>query len=277
MNVLAITAIATAGVMLMVSTQQDQLTRSILERESVQARAYVRGGELSAITALRRDMVEAPEVDHLREPWADIADREIEIRGGRFTLEISDAQDRFNVNSLVSGGLLARGALESVVGAAGLPTQVTERIAVFLSVVGPVSNLGELAAAGLGPVELSALEPLMTALPPSATLNVNTASPEVMGAVLKSPVAGRLLAQRREQRGYVTPQDLEGVGVIAPLGVGYTSDHFRVSTEVQVGDVRQRATSLIQRRRVLGEPEVTVIARRREPARLAVPDAAGGV
>lgn len=268
LNALAVVAVASAAVLLMISTQEFAVTRSSGVREAAQAQAYARGGELSAVSALRRDMVDAPATDHAREPWAEVADEDVEIRGGRFSLAISDAQDRFNLNSPLSGGLNARANLDAVVAAAGLPPQAAERIHLYVTTLGPVDDVADLAVLGLDARGLARLSDLVVVLPPEATLNVNTAGPEVLGAILRNPVAGRLLVARRNATGFLTSADFEGVGVIPPSGVGFTSDHYRVTTEVQVGDTRQRLVSLLRRRRVGGVPEVVVIRRQREAAAL---------
>ncbi len=268
LNVLAIVAVGSAAALLMIASQQSGVERSTSLREAGQAQAYIRGGELSAVAALRRDMVEAPDVDHAGEAWTAIADDEVEIRGGRFSLAIVDAQDRFNLNSLAGGGLVARVGLDRAAAAAGLRPELTERIAGYLTVLGPIDSIGALSAVGLDAAGVARLSRFVVVLPPGAGVNANAASAETLGVLLQNPVAGRLLATRRAATGFLTPADFEGVGVIPPPGMGFTSDHFLVATEVQVGGARQRVVSLLRRRRVLGEPEVVVIRRRREAAAL---------
>ena len=266
LNVLAVVAVASAALLLMVSTEEFGIDRTLSLREAAQAQAFARGGELSAVAALRRDMVEAPEVDHLRERWAGIADDDVRIEGGRFSLSVADAQDRFNLNSVLSGGLVARASLERVLAAAELPPVAADAVIARLAATGPLGDIGALSAIGLDAASIDRLRPYATALPPDAGLNVNTASGEVLGALLQNPIQGRLLAARREATGFLTPADLEGLGVAAPFGIAFTSDHYRITTEVQVGDTRQRVVSLLRRRRVDGVPEVVVVRRQREAA-----------
>jgi type II secretory pathway component PulK len=63
----------------------------------------VRGGELSALVALRRDAEQSPEVDHVGEPWAKLSESGAPIEGGTFDLAIADAEGRFNINSVRTG------------------------------------------------------------------------------------------------------------------------------------------------------------------------------
>ncbi|NWO96470.1 general secretion pathway protein GspK, partial [Escherichia coli] len=79
------------------------LDRALRTREAARALAVVRGGELSAVVALRRDMVVAPNEDDVTEPWARLSERGAPIEGGSFDLAIADAEGRFNLNALRAG------------------------------------------------------------------------------------------------------------------------------------------------------------------------------
>ena len=76
------------------------IARSQSFSEAGQGLALIRGGEQSAIAALRRDMIAAPATDNAAEPWAKIAQEPIAIPGGSFALHIEDAQGHFNLNTL---------------------------------------------------------------------------------------------------------------------------------------------------------------------------------
>ncbi|KAK0357815.1 hypothetical protein LTR94_037888, partial [Friedmanniomyces endolithicus] len=54
-NVLMFVAIASGLVLLMINREEVALDRSIRSREAARALAIVRGGELSALSALQRD------------------------------------------------------------------------------------------------------------------------------------------------------------------------------------------------------------------------------
>ena len=99
-NVLVVLGLAATVVYGMLTLADLSIARSQSFSEAGQGLALIRGGEQSAIAALRRDAVAAPDTDSLAEPWAEIAQAPIAIPGGSFALRIEDAQGRFNLNTL---------------------------------------------------------------------------------------------------------------------------------------------------------------------------------
>ena len=93
-NVLMFVAIAAGLVLLMINREELALDRGLRTREAARALAIVRGGELSAVVALRRDAEQSPEVDHVGEPWAKLSESGAPIEGGSFDLAIADAEGR---------------------------------------------------------------------------------------------------------------------------------------------------------------------------------------
>ena len=81
-NVLMFVAIAAGLVLLMVTREESALDRATRLVESSRALAAVRGGELSAVVALRRDLADAPDTDNAAEPWAALSERAAPDRGG---------------------------------------------------------------------------------------------------------------------------------------------------------------------------------------------------
>ena len=67
----------------MLSLADVSIARSQRFSEAGQALALIRAGEQSAIVALRRDMIEAPDIDHAGEPWNDVAQASHRDRGRR--------------------------------------------------------------------------------------------------------------------------------------------------------------------------------------------------
>jgi general secretion pathway protein K len=248
LNVLAIVAVASAVVMIMVSSQDVAIQRTQRMREAAQADAYARGGELSAVAALRRDKIEAPQTDNLREAWAMVVQNDVPVRGGRFSLAIADAQSRFNVNNVDKGGLLAQSSLDKILTRLAAPVGTADRIARYIAAVGPVSDLVELTNAGLDAETLSKLSEVATALPGLTGVNVNTAGETLLATMLDNPVAARVLVARRDHSGMVSPDDIMAAHVVLPTGLGFTSDLYWVRTTVTIGDTSQSLTSLLQRR-----------------------------
>lgn len=263
-NVLAIIAVASSVAYMMITLQGTAIHRSQRFSEAAQAAAYARGGETSAIVALRRDGREAPQSDHYGEPWAALAERDAPIGNGTFSLTIEDAQSRFNVNTLERGGILALRTLEKIVTALELPVEVAQRIAERVLTTGPLESLGALRDGTLNAAVVARLSPLVTALPDDSTkVNINTASEGLIAILLDNPVAARVLISRRERRGYLTDEDIKRTGVLLPPGVGTTSSFFRVTVAVRIGETQQQLSSLLARRQVDGRPDVVAIARQR--------------
>lgn len=275
-NVLVMLALTTTVVYAMLSLAELSLARSQRFGEAGQALALLRAGEQSAAVALRRDMREAPETDHPSEAWGAVAQAPVAIAGGAFSLTIADAQDRFNLNSLATGGLQAVEAFQTISAAVGLPRGTAERVVLSLDDDGPVANLDALALrAGLALEETGALAPHVTALPGATDVNVNAASAELLEILFGNAVEARLLVSIRERRGALSPQDLHAARIVLRPGLGFRSNHFVLRVTARVGDTAQAAESLLQRRPGPGGvPEVAVIRRGRTAAG-ALPPPAG--
>ncbi|MGD2133704.1 MAG: type II secretion system protein GspK [Maricaulaceae bacterium] len=262
-NVLSVVALASVVVMMMISLQDTAIGRAQRYADAAQALAHARGGELSAIAALRRDMIEAPEADHYAEPWAAVAETDAPIENGTFSLRIEDAQARFNINTLVRGGVAAEGTLGRIAAAAGADSDIARRAGAYLRENGPVSSLDELIAVGVAPADIAALGAFVVALPDPTQVNLNTADEMLLAALFNNPVAARVLARRRDRQGYLTADDLRSVRILAPSGAGFASDYYVVEVEATVGTTRQRLASLLHRDRVDGRPVVVAIERLR--------------
>ncbi len=245
LNVLAMVAVAVAAVMLMLGTQDPALDRAIRLREAAQALSVARGGELSAIAALRRDMIAAPGTDNRTEAWAKVAQAQTPIEGGTFTLTIADAQGRFNVNDAAGAG---EPVLAAITTALRLDPDIASRIAKSIAERGRVSDLAQLSRAEIDPETIAKLRSLVTALPGRADVNVNVAAPELLAVLVGDPVGGRILGDRRDRAGLLTPADFAATGLRLAAGAGYTSDHYVVTTTVTMGGTTQTLTSLLERR-----------------------------
>ncbi|MGI4876531.1 MAG: hypothetical protein ACRYG4_03515 [Janthinobacterium lividum] len=258
-NVLALVAVAAAVVMMMLGVEDPALDRAIKLREAAQALAVANGGELTAVVALRRDMTTGPGSDDPTEPWAKVAQAKTPIAGGSFTLTIADAQGRFNVNAAGGGG---EPALAAITTSLGLAPDIASRIAKSIADRGRIDTLDELARAGIDAETIAALRPLVTALPGKADVNVNAASIGVLAPLLGDKVGARILVDRRDRAGRLTPLDFAATGLSLPAGTGFTSDHFVVTTTVTIGGTTQTLTSLLERRH--GKPpSVVAISRQR--------------
>ena len=263
LNVLLVVSVAAIVVMLMVTSQDVAIDRTVRYREVAQATAYARAGEASVIVALRRDAAEAPASDHSREPWGAVEDRNVVIRGGRFSLKVHDDQARFNLNSIGAENLVAQARFARVLEALGLSKDLLNPVVTYVSASSPVENLDELLVVGLQPADIGTLSQLVTVLPRDTAININAADERLLAVLFDSPVAARLLVLKRQRRGYLTPADLSGLNAFLPPGTGFTSSFFTVETEVQVGETRQRTASSLVRRTGPSGMEVVVYARQK--------------
>jgi general secretion pathway protein K len=265
-NIVALVAIASALLALMLTDQEAGVDRSLRFREASQAAILARAGETSAIVALRRDAFEAPATDHLREPWAQVVDQEAAIRGGTFTLTVTDAQSRFNLNNLRPGSAQGASAAAPLVAALQLDPGLVARIAAAVQQAGPLLNLSQLRDLGVDDATLVRLAPLVTLLPTATPVNINTASEELLALLIGSPATARMLIAQRDRAGFLTPQDIGALSLSLPPGLGFTSNHYWVRTTVTIGGTSQTLTSLVARKLRNGQPEVRSLGRWRGPS-----------
>lgn len=128
-NVLVVLALSSAVLVAMIRVGDLGIARSQGYAEAAQGRALIAAGEASAVTALRRDMVAAPQTDHRAEAWARVNQAETRIDAGRFALSITDAQARLNLTALPASGaigpqIIERSLLHRRLGPGGVPEVV---------------------------------------------------------------------------------------------------------------------------------------------------------
>lgn len=246
-NVLMIVAIASGLVLLMISREELGLDRALRLRDAARAQAAVRGGELSAVVALRRDAQTAPEVDYAGEAWGKVAERAAPIDGGTFDLAIADAEGRFNINLLRGEGAGQQLAFTAIAKAAGLEDAQMARIAALVKEGPPITDLRPLRFAGLAPETVDRLERMVTALPGTTTINLNAADPELLKLLFRNDDAVDRLVAIRKAQGYVTERTLGDLQLSAPPGTGFTSHSFWVRTRATIGGTTQQEVALVQR------------------------------
>ena len=248
-NVLMFVAIASGLVLLLINREELALDRALRTREAARAMAVVRGGELSALVALRRDGEVAPQEAHAAEPWARLAENGAPIEGGSFDLAIADAEGRFNVNAVRSGEAAALVLFQTIAREAGLSDDQIVAAIAYVRSQGPVTDLRPLRLAGIDPQAAARLERLVTALPGRTAINLNAADPEMLRILFRDPAVAARLAAIRERRGFLTAKDLTDQNVTMPWGASFQSNSFWVRTRATIGGTSQQATTLVQRRR----------------------------
>jgi len=266
-NVLMFVAIASGIVLLLISREELALDRGLRMREAARALAVVRGGELSALVALRRDAEVAPDVDHVGEPWAKLSESGAPIEGGTFDLAIADAEGRFNLNSLRSGEAASTVLFQTIGHEAGLTPEQIVAIIEYVRLKGPVTDVRPLRLAGLDPKAVAQLERLVTALPGTTALNLNAADEEMLRILFRDPLVASRLAAVRQRQNYLTLKDLSDQNVTMPWGASFRSNSFWVRARATIGGTSQQTATLIQRKRLPdGRIEVVPVERWRNAA-----------
>lgn len=272
-NVLVILSLAATIVYVMLTLADVAIARSQGFRDAGEGLALVQGAEQFAIAALRRDMIDAPDSDNAAEAWSRVAQDAIDIPGGTLELRITDAQGLFNVNVIAAERAQGEETLRLIGDAVGLSPEMISRMASSLELDGPVRRIEDLGVrVGLSPEEVATLGSLATALPGKGEVNVNAAPVDLLSLLIGSGAKARLLVNRRDGDGVLTPQDLESAQVVLPPGIGYRSDFYRLRTTARMGATIQSVESLLMRREGPAGPEVTVVERRNAiPAALPPP------
>lgn len=247
-NVLMFVAIAAGLVLLMINREELALDRGLRTREAARALAVVRGGELSALVALRRDAETASDIDHAGEPWGKLSERNVPIEGGTFSLAIADAEGRFNINALRAGEASAVVVFQSIATEAGLQPEQILAAAEYVRRAGPIADLRPLRLAGIDAKVADRLERLVTALPGTTALNLNAADQEMLAILFRDSVVAQRLAEVRGRQGYLTLKDLSDQRVTMPWGTSFRSNTFWVRTRATIGGTSQQVATLVQRR-----------------------------
>jgi general secretion pathway protein K len=266
-NVLMMVAIASGLVLLLINREELALDRGLRTREAARAAAVIRGGELSAIVALRRDAELAPTQDYPAEPWGSLSESGAPIEGGRFDLAISDAEGRFNINSVRSGEAGSLILFKQIADQVGMRDDEMDTAIQMIRLMGPVTDLRPIASLGLKPEVLAQLGHLVTALPGTTTVNLNAADEEMLAMLFRDPLVATRLVAIRKRRGFLTPADLADQHVTIPWGTSFRSTSFWVRTRATIGGTSQQGATLIRRRwKEDGKPEVVPVERWRGAA-----------
>ncbi len=258
-NVLVILSIASIVVFLMLSSQEVALQRAQSMSSATAADALARAAETSAITALRRDMENSPDTDNYTEAWAQVAQQQADLATGRFSVTIRDAQAKLNLTRLAGGAQAEVQALIRLLAALEIDRADGARMAAEIAGRPGLKNLSDLRS--VSPQTITRLSPFVDFLPALAMLNLNTADPLLLTAVLNNRSAALRLERQRSTAGLLTPDDVTRVGAVLPSFAGFTSQNFDVESVAEVGGISLRLTSRISRRKTFAGRSVVVSRR----------------
>lgn len=274
--------------------QWRQVSIETAERERSQTRLMMTGALDWTRLILREDSLstQGSEADHLNEPWAlpvqesrlsaflsqdppwREGDAEVFLSG-----RITDAQSRMNVMNLLDNGQVSPAALarfatlferlnlpltelqtlarQLQLGHAGLlPPAAGSANTSAAATTGPLvpQHTGQLVWLGLSPASLAALQPHITVLPEATSVNLNTASAEVLSAAIAGLdlASARQMVQQR-QRGHwsslIAVQQALGpsAGLLNDRQHSVRSRYFEVHGRMRMKGVVQQEIALMRR------------------------------
>jgi general secretion pathway protein K len=276
MGVAALAAIAAAA---MISTQSVWARQNELMAGHVQAQALVRAGADWACAILAEDR-RASNVDHRGEPWA-LRLKPVPIESGELVGALEDEQGAFNLNNLVIDGKASVAHLanfQRLLAVLDLPGELADALTDWLDADGvalpqgaednyylarnppylaanrPLTDLSELALVrGFDQTARMRLRPYVTALPQPTPVNVNTAAPEVLAAIVEglSLIDARALVARRDRSFFRDMADFRGrlpAGVVVAADhIAVRSDFFTASMRATIGEAQASGRALISR------------------------------
>jgi len=260
---------------------EQRWTRAVADRrDQVQAQALAIAGVQWARQILHTG-AQPKRVDHLGEPWA-LALPPIPIENGEIRGAIADATARLNVNALAvaPGGVdVERQRFERLFAARSGPLTAIDAIADWIDADGivrangaedafygeqsvpgvaanaPIVRVAELAnVRGVELDALAAAAPYLAALPAGTPINVNTAPPEVLAAIVDELRGDRLaaLVAARAARPFESVADFrarlpQGAKLATDAAVDVKSSYFFVTVEARQGTTIARARALVKR------------------------------
>jgi general secretion pathway protein K len=299
---LLVVALATIAAVAMATRQQLDIRRTASLLHGEQAYSYVLGAESWAQVVLARDLRESG-IDTLEEDWSTQPPVSF-VEGGSIFGRIIDLQGRFNLNSLVAGGVPDNDAIERfkrllrvleldemladplvdwIDGDIDVrfPDGAEDETYLLLETSyragnQPLADISELRLVkGYSAEVIEQLRPFIVALPEPTAINVNTATAEVLSTLAEdlSLADAEALVDARGEEGFESVdsflQDptLDAKDVAA-ASLSVTSQWFLMVSEANIGDGRARLASLIQR----SPSGVLVVRRQREFIETIVPE-----
>jgi general secretion pathway protein K len=277
MGVVALAALAAAAMMVSQSTWSRQVE---LTGDHVQAQVLV-GAGVDWARAVLSDDRRLGAVDHAGEPWA-LNLPPMPVENGELTGHITDQQGLFNLNNLVTSGkvsLLQLAHFRRLLAILDLPDALADTLADWIDVDAepqpgagaedeyylslqapyraanrPLTDVAELALVrGYDEAARARLAPFVTALPRFTPVNVNTAPPEVLAAIVDGLDidAARALVVQRDRVFYRSVFDFSRAlpqgATFERSDVAVGSDYFRASMRVTIGGARARGEALLER------------------------------
>jgi general secretion pathway protein K len=221
------------------------------------------------------------ESDHVQEAWAE-ARAGLPLEGAKVSLVIADAQALFNLNNLVRDDELSEKdvqAFQRLLASLNLPPDLALAAADSVDensdalYPGGAEDLDYLAhdppyrapnrafldvhdltrVKGFTPEMVLRLEAFVTALPEPTLVNVNTAPPEILAAVIPemSMADAGALIEMRKNAPFESVEEMRAqfpqLGDVSQISLGVASQHFKIFVRAEVGRARANQTALVAR------------------------------
>lgn len=262
-NVLVVLAIASGMMLLLANSQDNAIDRISRSADASVSEQIALGAEASVIDALRRDLDDAPDIDHLNEDWAkSVIQDEVDLPAGSFSVKITDLQAKFDINQLASKTSGTQEFARRLMISVDQPADVANQIARILGVIGRISDIRELLKFGISEETIDALEPYVTALPVEGTINLNSVDQFLLSIMLQNQAQARQVIRLREGKGHVSVSSLRDAGILRPQNSGFTSNVYLVEIFAESGPARISMRTILIRRNQPGVKAVEIFERR---------------
>ncbi len=277
MGVVALAAMASAALLV---SQNTWARHNELAAQRTQAFLVVKAG-IDWGRAVLSDDRRSSNVDHLGEPWA-LRLPPLPVDNGKLSGYLEDQNARLNLNNLIRNGQINPiqfAYFQRLLSILGLPSNLADALADWLDADGeryakggaeddyymsldtpylaanqPMTDVAELAlVSGFDESVRARLLPFVTALPRYTPVNVNTATPEVLAAIVDglSLDEARSLVTRRDRAYARNPADFR---LMLPKGAKFAenditvnSDYFVARIHVVIGGAEAHGAALLAR------------------------------
>ena len=255
--------------------------------------SYLHGGEAWAKVILARDLDDNNNYDATSESWATELPP-LTLPGGYISGKITDEQAKLNINALLAGNktdLITKTRIEKLFSLLAQDPAIVQAIIdwidpdvqaippdgaeddyyigleqPYLAANQPMKHISELRLIkGVTQDVYEAVSPYLTALPANTAININTADPIVIAALIPdlSKSAAESIIKEREDDPFETINDFAFHPSISNIGsyvqgLSTQSSYFNLETEVKIGNSIIKNNSLLYR---LNSQNVSVMSR----------------
>ncbi len=252
MSIVALAALAATTMMVTQSTWSRHIE---LSNDHAQALLVSHGG-LDWARAVLSDDSRASNVDYAGEPWAMNLPA-IPVENGSLNGHIDDQQGKFNLNNTVKDGVVNLAQLDNfrrLLSTLALPIELADTLANWINNNQTLIDISDLTLVqGFDDDVRTRLRPFITALPKFTAVNVNTATPEVIAAIINGLTLdeARAITAQRQRSYFRTPADFFNIVpaglIVANENISVNSHYFMVTLNTTIHDAQAQGSALLVR------------------------------